>query len=142
MKKKGLSDREVAERVGAAHGSVHRWWVAYREGGDTALDSKPHPGPKPQLDERRLKRLAKILAKGATSRGYPTELWTLARVAEVIEEEFDVVHRPGHVWRILIKMGWSCQKPERLARERDEDAIREWREMRWPHIKKRPRRRS
>ena len=68
-----------------------------------------------------------ILLKGALAGGYPTELWTLGRVAQVIRREFHVRYHPGHLWRVLGKMGWSCQKPERLARERDEEAVRQWR---------------
>ena len=74
--------------------------------------------------------------------GYPTELWTLQRVAEVIEEEFGESYHPSGVWKVLGRMGWSCQKPERRARERNEDDIRTWRVERWPELKKSARRRS
>ena len=62
----------------------------------------------------------------------------LARVAEVIAVHFGVQYHPGHVWKILQSMGWSCQKPERRARERDEKAIATWRQQDWPRIKKSP----
>jgi len=84
------------------------------------------------------RRLAKVLLKGPRHHGYSTELWTLERVAEVIAMNFGVEYHPGHVWKILRAMAWSCQKPERRARERDEEAIRRWREVDWPRIKKRP----
>jgi transposase len=64
-------------------------------------------------------------------------LWTLPRVAEVIARTFGVRYHPAHVWKILHGEGWSCQKPERRARERNEAAIQRWRTERWPHIKKR-----
>jgi len=76
--------------------------------------------------------------KGPRHHGYPTELWTLQRVAEVIAVHFGVQYHRGHVWKILRAMAWSCQKPERRARERDEQAIRRWRQEDWPRIKKRP----
>jgi transposase len=135
----GRPQREIARTVGVSPGSVHRWKRAWEEGGDEALDSKPHPGAGSWLTDEDLEALGAILLEGAVARGYPTELWTLARVAEVIEEEFEVSYHPGHVWRILRKMGWSCQKPERRARERNEEEIRTWRVERWPHIKKRQR---
>jgi transposase len=79
-----------------------------------------------------------MLLKGATAHGFSTDLWTLPRVAEVIAKTFGVRYHPAHVWKILRGEGWSCQKPERRARERDEEAIQNWRDKRWPHIKKRP----
>ena len=81
-----------------------------------------------------------MLRRGPPAFGYTTDLWTLKRVAEVIEREFAVRYHPGHVWRLLVSLAWSCQKPERRARERDEAAIERWRERHWPHIKKRPKR--
>jgi transposase len=140
--KEGRTEREIAEIVGASNGSVHRWKKAWEEGGDDALDPVKHTGPTPRLDEKQLKKLGRILLKGAVAYGYPTELWTLQRVAEVIEEEFGESYHPSGVWKVLGRMGWSCQKPERRARERNEDDIRTWRVERWPELKKSARRRS
>ena len=79
-----------------------------------------------------------MLQRGPSAAGYSTELWTLKRMAEVIEKKFGVRYHPGHVWWLLEHLGWSCQKPERRARESDEEAIEQWRRERWAHIKKRP----
>lgn len=76
------------------------------------------------------------MPEGAVAAGFPTALWTLARVAPVIERELGIQYHPGHVRYILRDMGWSAQKPERRARERDEEAIRRWREEEWARIKK------
>jgi len=61
-------------------------------------------------------------------------------VAPVIEREFGVRDPPGRVWHILRAMGWRPQKPERQARERDEEAIQAWRKQEWEEVKKSPRR--
>jgi transposase len=90
------------------------------------------------LTDRQRQKLVRILRRGACKNGYTTELWTLQRVAEVIEKHFDVSYHPGHVWRVLGSIGWTSQKPERRARERDEEAIAVWRAGDWPRIKKRP----
>jgi len=84
------------------------------------------------------RQLEQILLRGAPAAGFPTDLWTLARVTEVIERELGVTYHPGHVWRILTDMGWSCQKPEKRARERDEMAIARWRQEAWPRVEKKP----
>jgi transposase len=87
---------------------------------------------------RQKEKLLELLLRGAQAQGFGTELWTLARVAAVIERSFGVRYHPAHVWKILQRCGWSPQKPERRGRERDEEAIARWRQRRWPHIKKRP----
>ena len=127
----------VAEALGVSPAAVTRWRQAWRKGGEKALVGKPHPGGKARLTSAELRRLAKLLLKGPRRHGYSTELWTLVRVAEVIAVNFGVQYHPGHVWKILRSMGWSCQKPERRARERDEQAIETWRQHDWPRIKKR-----
>ena len=133
---KGKGVNEVACLVGASSSSVTRWKAALEEGGEKALKAKPHPGPKPRLSQRQKDRLIKILLKGPLEFGFTTNLWTCSRVAQVIEDTFGVSYHPDHVWRLLRWLGWSCQKPERRARERNEEAIRTWRQERWRDIKK------
>ena len=130
--------REVARLVGASPSSVERWKQALDQGGAAALRSKPHPGAAPRLSLRQKERLKRVLLKGPLAARFPTDLWTCPRVAKVIERRFEVRYHPDHVWRLLQSLGWSCQKPERRARECDEEAIRRWRETDWPRIKKRP----
>jgi len=134
----GKGVREVARLVGAAPSAVSGWKRKLEEGGMEALRAKPHPGRPARLTTNQLQELESILLRGARAAGFPTELWTLARVAEVIERTFGVRYHPSQVWRILRRMGWSCQKPERRARERDEEAVARWREDRWPEVKKSP----
>jgi transposase len=90
------------------------------------------------------RQLVKLLTRGALHAGYRTDLWTLPRVTELIRQEFGVRYHPAHVWKILTSLGWSCQKPERRAIERDDAAIAQWKQHDWPRIKKRraPRRSS
>lgn len=138
MLQQGKGVREVARLVKASPSSVSRWKQELEKGGEEALASKKHQGRTPRLGKRQKKKLEQVLLKGAEAAGYATDLWTLARVAEVIEREFEVKYHPGHVWYILRGMGWSCQKPERRARERDEEAIARWRKDKWPEVKKEP----
>ncbi len=132
----GRSQAQVARQLGVTPAAVSQWVKARRQGGDDALLARPHHGPKPRLNHRQLQRLEKMLLRGPCKHGYPTELWTLQRVAEVIEKRFEVGYDPSGVWHVLHRMGWSCQKPERRARERDEDSIVRWRKQDWPRIKK------
>ena len=124
----GRSQSEVARTLGVTHAAVSKWVKAHHRGGTTALKAKPHPGPAPKLTDRQLKRLEKLLLRGPTKHSYATELWTLNRIADLIESHFGVRYDPSGVWHVLKRMGWSCQKPERRARERNEDAIVQWRQ--------------
>jgi transposase len=132
----GKKVAEVARTVKASWSAVKRWKIAVEQGGLEALAAKPHPGKPPRLSEKQKQKLVTILQKGPLKAGYSTDLWTCSRVAEVIEKHFGVTYHPDHVWRILRSLGWSCQKPEQRARERDEEAIRRWRKKEWPRIKK------
>lgn len=134
----GMRPAQVARVVWTTRTSVTRWRHAWEAAGKRGLASKPHPGMPPRLTDRQRRKLVTVLKRGARKNGYATELWTLERVAEVIEKHFDVSYHPGHVWRVLRSLGWTSQKPERRARERNEEAIAAWRANEWPRIKKRP----
>jgi len=135
---KGESLSEVARVVGSSLSSVHRWKEVIRKRGIEGLKAKPHPGRKPWLSRSQKKKLVKILLRGPGAGGYLTDLWTSKRVAEVIERTFGVKYNSNYIWFVLRSLGWTCQKPERQARERDEKVIRMWRERDWPRIKKSP----
>lgn len=135
---RGMKPVEVARAVGSSPSSVTRWKEVIRKHGVEGLKAKPASGRPPRLSLGQKKKLVKILLRGAVTSGYRTDLWTCKRVAEVIEHHFEVRHHPHHVWAILRSLGWSCQKPERQARERDEKAVEKWRRQDWPRIKKSP----
>ena len=109
--------------VGVTPGAVVEWRNRYEKKGDQGLAAKPHPGRKAKLSDVQRKKLIGLLKKGPPAHGYKTDLWTLPRVSEVIHRRFGVRYDPSHVWHILNALGWSAQKPERRARERDEQAI-------------------
>lgn len=134
--RQGKGTREVARIVGASPSSVDRWKKAIEKDGLDGLKAKPHPGRKPRLREEQKQALEQILLEGPFAAGFATDLWTLSRVSKLIERNFGVKYHPGHVWYILRDLGWSAQKPERRARERDDEAIRLWRKREWPRIKK------
>ena len=136
---KGFGVREVARIVGCSPSSVVRWREVVKRDGMEGLMAKPQPGRPCRLSVRQKKRLLELLKKGPKAHGYRSDLWTLRRVAEVIERRFGVRYHAAHVWRLLRACRWSCQKPERRARERDEQEIERWRKEEWPHIKKRAR---
>lgn len=135
----GFGVREAARLIGCAPSSVTRWREVVETSGMEGLAAKPQPGRRPRLSAEQKKELIELLLEGPQAHGYRSHLWTLPRVAGVIENHFGVRYHPAHVWKILHALGWSCQKPERRAKERDENKIQRWRKVEWPHIKKRAR---
>jgi len=135
----GVRQAEIARQVGVTHQTVSDWHAAWKQGGREALRSAGRAGRLPKLTAEQLAEVTAALSKGPTANGYPTELWTLARVAGVIERVTGVRYHPGHVWRILREqLGWSRQRPARQAVERDDAAIEQWVRERWPQAKKGP----
>jgi transposase len=121
--KQGESPDEVAHFLGCGRSSVYTWLKLDRER-PNALAAKPHPGRTPRLDDGHRKRLEALLLEGAKAHGWRTELWTAARVADLIERHFRVSFHPEHVRKILKRrLNWTSQKPQRRAKERDEAAI-------------------
>ena len=95
--------------------------------------------PFARVSDAQLAEVEAALEKGPRANGYPTELWNLARVTEVIERVTGLSYSQGHVWRILRdRLGWSRRRPARRAVERDEEAIEAWKKQRWPKVKKTP----
>src|SRR3989338_4529861 len=135
--KNGYTLSAVAKKLGCSPGSVFLWRQMYQKGGEESLKPKPAPGRPQKLTPGQKRTLTRILLKGPLSLGYNTDLWTQRRIAEVIEKRFGIEYHPNHLWRFLTALGWSCQKPEKRARERDEKAIQRWKRYEWPHIKKR-----
>jgi len=135
---KGLSQSEVARRVGAHRQSVSQWAEALREQGRKGLKKAARAGRPAKLGAADRKRIERGLKRGPEALGYGSSLWTSARVAHLIEQECGVRYATGHAWRILRQLGWSCQRPAGRALERDEEKIQLWKRKRWPEIKKKP----
>jgi transposase len=135
---KGYSQSEVARRVGVHRQSVSQWAAELRGRGRAGLKQAGRAGRKPRLSAEQLNKIAQGLKQGPEALGYGTRLWTSARVAHLIERECGVAYHPGHVWRILRQLGWSCQRPTGRALERNEAKIQWWKQKRWPELKKRP----
>lgn len=136
--RKGVPQAQIARQLKVARQTVSRWVRLYRERGKAALRKAGRAGRIPKLDAAQLEHLKSLLIDGPESFGYPTPLWTCPRVAELIEAEFGIAYHPGHVWKLLRALGFSCQRPVGRAVERDEKAIEEWKRKRWPAIKKKP----
>jgi transposase len=142
LHEQGWQGSRIAEALGVTRGAVSQWLKAARAGGREALRQRPRGHPKPKLSAEQRAALPAVLRKGAEAHGFIGEVWTTARVAEVIRREFGVRHHPAHVSRILKAIQWTAQKPIRRATQRDEAAITTWREEQHPALQAKPKRKT
>ncbi|MFF3698774.1 winged helix-turn-helix domain-containing protein [Streptomyces sp. NPDC002221] len=135
----GVSNAEVARAVGVCAESVRRWRRVWEKGGALALRRRASSGRPPKLENSQVEAVRTALDHGARAHGFEADLWTLDRVGEVVARVTGVVLSRASVWRLLTgRLGWSLQRPERRAVERDESEIARWVAHEWPRIKKGP----
>jgi len=134
----GHSQREAARRVKVHERTVRKWVNAFRRRGKAGVAARPTPGRPRRLGRDALSKLERVLLKGAQASGYATELWTARRVAEVVKKECGVTYNAKYIPEVLKLLGWSPQKPQRRAVERDEQEIARWKLVEWARIKKKP----
>jgi transposase len=125
----------IAPALGVSYETVRVWYHRWRAADSTLLEVKPR-GRQGRLTAEQLELLQQELLRGPTAHGYRTELWTLERIATVIKRRFAVSYHSAHVSKVLRALGWSCQKPQRRAKERNETRIRQWMHEDWPRLKK------
>ncbi|MCW5235543.1 winged helix-turn-helix domain-containing protein [Verminephrobacter eiseniae] len=133
----GKSQSAVARELGVARQTVATWAHRLAEGGKGSL-KRGNLGRPRHLESSQEQELGKLLMAGALAAGYPTELWTLPRIGKVIAERFGVQYSVGHLWRLLRRLGFSCQKPEKRALQRNEPEIARCKRHGWPALKTKP----
>jgi transposase len=131
----GWSRAKVAAELNVTWRAAHTWWQQWQADGMEGLKAGNKPGPAPKFSDAQVEEIKGELAVGALNHGYPNELWTLRRVARLIADRFGLKASPSEVWRLLKRMGWSARKPQRKARERDEEKINHWKTVRWPELR-------
>jgi transposase len=135
----GRSQAEVARELDVSRQSASRWHTHWQADGTTALRTRGPTGRPPKVPDSALEGIQQALLEGALVHGFATDVWTLERIAVVIQGLTGVRLSNPSVWRLLRgRLGWSVQRPQRQAKERDEQAIQHWVAHEWPRIKKGP----
>jgi transposase len=127
---------EIARHLGVTEAAVSKWKRQLLEEGPQALRERKATGRPPKLDDGAKAELVTKLEEGAIAAGFSTEQWTQARVKKLIKREFGVIYHQNYISRLLDDLGWSVQKMDPRAIERDEELIRAWLSRDWPRIKK------
>jgi transposase len=140
LRQRGWYQRDIAEALGVREETVSRWLARARDGGPEALLARPGLGRPPKLSDAQKRLIPEFLWHGPEAYGFTGRVWTRARIARVIKEEFGVSYHKGHVGRLLQELHWTPQAPIKRAIQRDEKAIRRWRVEAWPELLDRARR--
>jgi transposase len=131
----GESPTEIAKFLGCTRPSLYRWLV--QASSSEGLAAVPHPGRTPKLTDEQMQKLECLLLEGAPAHGWNTHLWTGSRVAKLIQKHFGIAYTDDHARRLVQRrLDWSSQRPQHRAKERNEEAIAEWRQTKFAHIKK------
>lgn len=138
----GYSAEDVADVLGVDPSSVYRWVSAFRLHDAAGLVARSVPGRPPKLTSTQEKIVRRWLADDPTNHGFPNELWTAPRLAQLIDEEFGVSFHPDYLCAWLRQRGYSPQLPRRIPRERDDREIARWLAEEWPRIKRQAHRRG
>jgi transposase len=135
----GRSQAEVARELDVSRQSASRWHAGWQADGTAALRTRGPTGRRPKVADDQLEGIEQALLEGALAHGFTTDVWTLDRIAVLIQGLTGVQLSNPSVWRLLRgRLGWTVQRPERQAKERDEEAIQRWVAYEWPRIKKGP----
>jgi transposase len=133
---KRISLREVARRIGCNASSVMRWRNRHVALGEAGLKVRKTPGRPPRLSPPQKQGLLRMLLRGPEAYGWNTQVWTTKRIAQLIRRQYGIRYHPDHIGRVLHQLGWTVQKPERRAVERNEAAIQRWTDTAWERVKK------
>jgi transposase len=132
----GKANNWICRKLGVSHGSVTEWHVKWKDGGRDALKQGKY-GRISKMSPKDERKVQRHILKCAKACGYDTDYWTLRRLTDYITKETKISYKDRSVWHTMERFGFSCQKPERRARERDEKAISTWIKTTWPAVKKR-----
>ena len=136
LKKGGSSQYKIAKELGVSFEAVSQWMKNYREEGKEGLRSKGNPGPKSKISEKHRKELKAAIIKGPQAFGYKTGVWTLERIRKLVKKISKKDYGTTQIWRVVISLGFTCQKPELRVKERKEKQIKNWKLKEFPVLKK------
>lgn len=110
-RKAGRSMDEIAYLVSAPRNTVHGWLRRFAQRGLAAKDSIKQSGRPPALTLAQRKRLVRDLERGPPHN--PSGLWTTKEIRKLLQRKYRVEFVHQHVWRLLVSLGFSMQRPRK-----------------------------
>lgn len=132
----GTSQYAVAKHFGVSTAAAHQWHTAWKADKKNGLRSKGHPGFPSAYTPEKKQELKRIILAGPSAYGYATDFWTIDRIRAVAKKVLSVDLATKRTWATVIDLGFSVQRPERRAKERNEKAITDWKLKEFPRLKK------
>jgi transposase len=132
----GVAQSSIASRLSVSRSAVCQWHTAWEKHGEDGLVSKGHPGFPSVLTPKKKQQLKQFILKGPRSAGYATDFWTVGRIQQIAQKKLRIALGYTRIWQTILQLGFSCQKPEARARNRDERAISDWKLKQFPRLKK------
>ena len=133
---RGKTQAEVAGRFHVSRAAACQWYAAWKADREKGLKSIGPSGATPKLDQKQKRLLRQEILRGPSHAGYTTDFWTLERIRSLAKKKLKTDLGTTSVWRTVVGLGFSVQKPERRARERNERAITDWKLKTFPKLKK------
>ena len=115
-RKKGKSIDEIAYLLSKPRRTIHGWLVRFQQRGINAKDGIKQSGRPVELTIKQRKNLLKILERGPPHN--PSGLWSTKEVRELITKQFKRTYVKQHVWRLLVSVGFSMQRPRKRHYQR------------------------
>lgn len=136
LHRKGWKQKEIADVLGVSKMAVSQWIKKFKMEGKKSLKAKIKPGAPSRLSEEKRYQVLELLYPGAEAWGFIGDIWTCARIGNVIERKFGVSYHRHHIAKIMKALDWSSHKLKVRASQRNEKIIKAWKKNAWPYIKK------
>jgi transposase len=138
LNSEGRSSGELAGILKAPRSRVSEWLALYQAHGVDGLLEGYRSGRPPLLTPEQRTQLGDLLNSGPVAYGLDAGIWTSPMIAWLIEEQFGVAYHPGHVRKLLHRLGFSVQRPRRVLARADASEQDRWRRRTYPNLKKGP----
>jgi transposase len=135
----GWQQKSIAEALGVTKGAVSQWIKKAKdlppEKQAEALRLRKSTGRPPAIAASKRAELVALIDKGAEAFGFIGEVWTAARVRAVARRELGISAGLSTIKKFLHQEGFSTQKPEVIAMQKNEKAVAGFRGG-WANLKK------
>lgn len=131
-----LTQAEIARQLRVSRATVSDWAKTVEAEGMRGLRKRTAKGGPSKLTNEQQQRLKRLLDRGAFANHFSTDRWTLERVCQLIQREFEVTYHRNYLNRLLRQLGFSLQQPLPQAIEQDKELVEAWLQQDWPRLKK------
>lgn len=133
LQQRGQTISQLAEYYGISASGIYYWKRRFKVGLDGLRTSKPTGRPR-RITPSQVEQLRGWLEQPATDHGFSDPTWTASRARDMIGLKFGVWYHPNHVAKLLRFLGFSYQRPDKRAIERNEAKIATWTTIVIPEI--------